>query len=141
MAPLRHAVISALISLPLLVYSATQSLEWNITYTTANPDGLFERRVMGVNGNWPPPPIELNFGDRLVLNVNNQLDDVVTGLHTHGLFQNGTNYYDGPVGVVQWYQNPIDSRHANIKAALHQARVWPTILQFSRMALIGSTLT
>lgn len=99
----RQAAILALSCFPLSVYSATQSLEWNITYTTANPDGLFERRVIGVNGKWPPPAIELNFEDTLVLNVNNQLGDVVTGLHTHGLFQNGTNYYDGPVGVVQWY--------------------------------------
>lgn len=26
---------------------------WNITYTTANPDGLSERRVIGVNDTWP----------------------------------------------------------------------------------------
>lgn len=26
---------------------------WDITYTTANPDGLFERVVIGVNGKWP----------------------------------------------------------------------------------------
>jgi iron transport multicopper oxidase len=29
-------------------------LWWNITYVeNANPDGLFERRVIGVNGTWP----------------------------------------------------------------------------------------
>jgi iron transport multicopper oxidase len=27
--------------------------DWNVTYTTANPDGLFERQVVGVNGAWP----------------------------------------------------------------------------------------
>jgi iron transport multicopper oxidase len=27
--------------------------DWNITYTTANPDNLFERKVVGVNGKWP----------------------------------------------------------------------------------------
>ena len=26
---------------------------WNISYTQANPDGLFERTVIGVNGSWP----------------------------------------------------------------------------------------
>ena len=100
---LRRAIIYVLCLLPVTVYSATQSLEWDVAYTTANPDGQFQRRVMGVNGKWPPPSIELDYGDRLVLKVNNQLGDVVTGLHAHGLFQNGTNYYDGPVGVVQWY--------------------------------------
>jgi iron transport multicopper oxidase len=101
---LQKVALLGLCSLPRLVFSATQSLEWDVAYTTANPDGLFERRVMGVNGQWPPPPIELDYGDRLVLKVNNQLGDAVTGLHAHGLFQNGTNYYDGPVGVVQWYE-------------------------------------
>lgn len=27
--------------------------DWNITYTNANPDNLYERRVVGVNGKWP----------------------------------------------------------------------------------------
>lgn len=27
--------------------------DWNITYATANPDNLFERQVVGVNGAWP----------------------------------------------------------------------------------------
>jgi iron transport multicopper oxidase len=27
---------------------------WNLTYVEhANPDGLYERRVIGVNGTWP----------------------------------------------------------------------------------------
>ena len=27
---------------------------WNLTYVNnANPDGLYERRVIGVNGSWP----------------------------------------------------------------------------------------
>jgi iron transport multicopper oxidase len=27
---------------------------WNLTYVdNASPDGLFERRVIGVNGTWP----------------------------------------------------------------------------------------
>jgi iron transport multicopper oxidase len=102
MASLSRAVIYLLCFIPVSVYAVTQTLEWDVAYTTANPDGQFERRVMGVNGKWPPPPIELDYGDRLVLKVNNQLGDAVTGLHAHGLFQNGTNYYDGPVGVVQW---------------------------------------
>ncbi|PLW24191.1 hypothetical protein PCASD_04495 [Puccinia coronata f. sp. avenae] len=27
---------------------------WNITYATANPNGLFERTMIGVNHTWPP---------------------------------------------------------------------------------------
>jgi iron transport multicopper oxidase len=100
------AVFSALICYVSLVHAATQTFNWNITYTTANPDGLFERQVIGVNGQWPIPPIQVNYGDRVIINVHNQLDNEQTSLHGHGLFQNGTNYYDGPVGVTQWYLSP-----------------------------------
>ena len=36
-----------------IVNAARVELNWDITYTTANPDGLQERRVIGVNGAWP----------------------------------------------------------------------------------------
>jgi iron transport multicopper oxidase len=36
-----------------LAQAARVVYDWNITYTTGNPDGLFERRVVGVNGKWP----------------------------------------------------------------------------------------
>ncbi|KAF7722838.1 hypothetical protein EC973_002640 [Apophysomyces ossiformis] len=74
--------------------------DWNITYTNANPDGLRERRVIGVNGKWPPPAIHVNLNDTLVINVHNSLDEP-TSLHPHGQFQNGTVWMDGPVGVTQ----------------------------------------
>lgn len=33
---------------------AVQELWWNITYVeNAMPDGLAERRVIGINGTWP----------------------------------------------------------------------------------------
>lgn len=90
-----------------LANAATKSLEWNITHTTANPDGRQNRRVIGVNGKWPPPTIELDEGDQFILKINNNLDGINTGLHAHGLFQKGTNYFDGAVGVTQWYQSLI----------------------------------
>jgi iron transport multicopper oxidase len=36
-----------------LAQAARVVYDWNITYTTANPDNLFERQVVGVNGQWP----------------------------------------------------------------------------------------
>ena len=36
------------------VLAGVQELWWNLTYVeNANPDNLFERRVIGVNGTWP----------------------------------------------------------------------------------------
>lgn len=81
--------------------SKTVTYNWNITWVRANPDGLFERDVIGVNGAWPCPQIEVEKGDRVVVNMYNGLGNQPTSLHFHGLFQNGTNVMDGPTAVTQ----------------------------------------
>jgi hypothetical protein len=90
-------------SLATAVQPATSTFQWEMSYVTAAPDG-FSRPVIGVNGKWPPPAITVSKGDQVVINVVNNLDDgeFVT-LHTHGLFQNGTNYMDGVDQLTQWY--------------------------------------
>lgn len=76
-------------------------LWWNVTYVqNANPDGLFERRVIGVNGTWPPPPIEVSTSDSLLVHVTNGIDKPAT-LHHHGMFFNSTSWMDGAMGVSQ----------------------------------------
>nr|AHZ58332.1 laccase [Auricularia auricula-judae] len=96
----------ALLSLVLLAAAATPGLGalvekwWDITFVNANPDGLFERRVVGVNGSWPPPPIELTVNDTLRVHATNKLDKPTT-LHHHGMFFNKTSYFDGALGVSQ----------------------------------------
>jgi iron transport multicopper oxidase len=75
--------------------------DFNITWTTSNPDGAFDRPTIGINNKWPIPPITANVGDRIVVNVFNQLGNESTSLHFHGLFQNGTSYMDGPSTVTQ----------------------------------------
>ncbi|KAI7905432.1 multicopper oxidase-domain-containing protein [Cokeromyces recurvatus] len=98
---MRFLAISLLVAVSTgLAQAARVVYDLNITYTTANPDNLFERRVVGVNGKWPPPSIEANIHDTLVMNVHNQLD-TYTALHTHGMFQNNTGWMDGPIGVTQ----------------------------------------
>ncbi|KAJ2159291.1 ferroxidase fet3 [Coemansia sp. RSA 552] len=78
-----------------LVQARTVVHDWNITYVTTNR-GLDQpaRRGIGVNNQLPLPVVEAEIGDTLVLNVFNSLD-VPTSLHAHGIFQRGTNYYDG----------------------------------------------
>lgn len=78
----------------------TVTYDFNVTWVMANPDGLAERKVIGVNGSWPLPTIEVDKGDRLVVNMLNSLDRD-TSIHFHGMFQNGTNYMDGPNMVTQ----------------------------------------
>ncbi|EPQ53867.1 ferroxidase [Gloeophyllum trabeum ATCC 11539] len=81
--------------------AAVHELWWNITYVyNAIPDGLAERRVIGVNGSWPPPPIEVSTNDTILLHALNSLDEVAT-LHHHGMFFNASTWMDGALGVSQ----------------------------------------
>lgn len=84
-----------------LIQAKTVTYDFNVTWVTANPDGLHAREVVGINGQWPLPVIEVDKGDRLVVNMYNGLGDESTSIHFHGMFQNGTNNMDGPSGVTQ----------------------------------------
>ena len=88
-------------SLLSLVHAETRTYHFDVGWVTRNPDGLFDRPVIGINGQWPIPRIEATVGDRVVVNMNNQLGNQSTSLHFHGLFMNGTNEMDGVVGVTQ----------------------------------------
>ncbi|KAJ1989181.1 ferroxidase fet3 [Coemansia umbellata] len=94
LAPLFALVLAALAA------SKDVTYYWDITYVQANPDGLKERQVIGVNNQWPPPPLHVSLNDTLVIEARNSLDTPTT-LHAHGMYQNTTNYYDGPYMVTQ----------------------------------------
>ncbi|MCJ1433270.1 hypothetical protein MMC27_002629 [Xylographa pallens] len=84
-----------------LVFAATVTYNWDITWVSVNPDSRHVRPAIGINGQWPCPTLNANVGDTVVVHVNNQLGNQSTSLHWHGLFQQGTNAMDGPVGVTQ----------------------------------------
>ncbi|CAL1708876.1 unnamed protein product [Somion occarium] len=91
------------------VLAGVQEVWWNLTYIQdANPDGLAPRRVIGVNGTWPPPPLDVNDTDILVVHTLNSLDKPAT-LHHHGMFFNSTSWMDGALAVSQCGIPPGDS--------------------------------
>lgn len=93
--------ILALLFLALSARAATVTYDFDIAWTTANPDRAFERSVIGINGQWPPPIMHANKGDTVVVHAHNGLKNVTTSLHFHGIFQNGTTHMDGAAGVTQ----------------------------------------
>ncbi|KAF9135877.1 ferroxidase fet3 [Mortierella sp. 14UC] len=97
-APVKTLAILA--GLSAAAHAAVVTYNWNITYVNTNPDGLMERRVIGINGQFPPPAINVTLNDTLVINVMNQISEPTT-LHAHGLFQTGNNQMDGPSMVTQ----------------------------------------
>ncbi|GLB39058.1 putative ferroxidase [Lyophyllum shimeji] len=95
----RSALLLCTLAAPVL--AGVHEIWWNLTYVeNANPDGLFERRVVGVNGTWPPPPMDVHTTDSLVVHVTNSLDAPST-LHHHGMFFNSTSWMDGAQGVSE----------------------------------------
>ncbi|KAJ5746212.1 hypothetical protein N7520_011394 [Penicillium odoratum] len=95
------ARLVALLTIFQCVQAKTVTYDFNVTWVMANPDGLFDRKVVGINGQWPLPPIEVDKGDRLIVNMYNGLGDKDTSIHWHGMFQNETNGMDGPSMVTQ----------------------------------------
>ncbi|KAI5968006.1 hypothetical protein CANMA_002774 [Candida margitis] len=84
-----------------LILSKTHTFDWEIGYVKANPDGLHERNMIGINNQWPNPTIRVKQHDRVVLNLYNGLPDRNASLHFHGLMQRGFNGEDGPEMVTQ----------------------------------------
>ncbi|KIY47458.1 ferroxidase [Fistulina hepatica ATCC 64428] len=81
--------------------AGVQEVWWNVSYAyDVNPDGLYPRRAVGVNGSWPIPPLVLSNNDSLVLHTTNSLDDAVS-VHHHGMFFNKSSWMDGAVGVSE----------------------------------------
>ena len=64
------------------------------------PDGV-NRSVLLINGSFPGPLLEADWGDTFEINVINNLDNEGTALHWHGFLQQGTPYYDGVPSVQQ----------------------------------------
>lgn len=54
-------------------YAETRYFDWNIGWVNANPDGLAERPVIGINGQWPLPLLNITRGDRVIVNAHNQV--------------------------------------------------------------------
>ncbi|KAK5164454.1 uncharacterized protein LTR77_009660 [Saxophila tyrrhenica] len=81
--------------------AATVTHDFNVGWVRGNPDGMAERSVIGINGQWPLPLLNFTKGDRVIINLHNKLGNQSTSAHFHGLYQNGTNDMDGPVGVTQ----------------------------------------
>jgi Multicopper oxidase len=80
----------------------TRSYNFVVSRATIAPDGV-ERSVLLVNGAFPGPTIEANWGDTIQVTVTNNIVGPVEGtsLHWHGLLQTGTPYMDGVPGIGQ----------------------------------------
>jgi len=58
----------------------TVTFDWNIGWVNANPDGLAERPVIAINGQWPLPILNITKGDRVIVNMHNQVRLIMQAL-------------------------------------------------------------
>ncbi|KAK7932433.1 Laccase-1 [Apiospora marii] len=83
--------------------SSPRTFDWEITeqdnYETA--DGRVLPKVMLINGQFPGPTLQANWGDDVVINVKNSLETNGTSIHWHGIRQLHNNIHDGANGVTE----------------------------------------
>ncbi|KAB8339135.1 hypothetical protein FH972_022071 [Carpinus fangiana] len=101
---------------------ARREYNWTIRDEEYNPDGVF-RPMMLINHQFPGPLIEINEGDTIVVNLEN-LAVNATSIHWHGLYQNGTNFMDGTVGVTQCPVAPGTSFTYEFKVPNQSGTYW-----------------
>ncbi|KAF4524249.1 hypothetical protein B566_EDAN008795 [Ephemera danica] len=63
-------------------------------------DGV-ERGVHTINRMIPGPSIQVCEGDRIIVDVDNRMQGIEVSFHWHGLWQRGTQYYDGVAMLTQ----------------------------------------
>ncbi|GJE96134.1 multicopper oxidase [Phanerochaete sordida] len=84
-----------------IIGQPTQTREYwfDVEEMNGAPDGVSKPMIV-VNGTFPGPTIEANEGDTVKVHVTNHISNRTT-IHWHGIFQNGTNYYDGVQGITE----------------------------------------
>ncbi|KAL8792760.1 MAG: hypothetical protein Q9195_004647 [Heterodermia aff. obscurata] len=80
----------------------TRHYEFVVSRAQLAPDG-YQKNMILVNGQFPGPLIQANWGDYIEVEVTNNIDGPKEGtsLHWHGLLQTATPWYDGTPGVQQ----------------------------------------
>ncbi|KAF5677530.1 laccase [Fusarium heterosporum] len=74
--------------------------DFTISRDLIAPDG-YELSTILVNGQFPGPLIEANWGDTVQVTVRNELEDEGVSLHWHGILQKSSPWEDGVPGVTQ----------------------------------------
>jgi FtsP/CotA-like multicopper oxidase with cupredoxin domain len=80
----------------------TRNYDWTISSQSCAPDGVTIDCVL-VNGQFPGPLVEANWGDWIEVKVKDNLTELEEGtaIHWHGFLQKGTQYMDGVPGYDQ----------------------------------------
>ncbi|CAK7564671.1 MAG: hypothetical protein SEPTF4163_002570 [Sporothrix epigloea] len=97
-----------------------RTYEFTISRGTLAPDG-YTKSMLLVNGGFPGPLIEANWGDTIQVTVHNNITgpEEGTALHWHGFLQQGTPWEDGAPAVTQCPIAPGTSFTYQFQATLY----------------------
>ncbi|CAJ2505023.1 Uu.00g124170.m01.CDS01 [Anthostomella pinea] len=103
--------------------NVTRYYDFNITRETVAPDGV-EVQLLLVNGEFPGPLMEANWGDWLEVTVHNNIPEEGSTLHMHGILQQETPWMDGVPGISQCPIAPYGTFTYRFKPDLYGASWW-----------------
>lgn len=101
----------------------TRNFDWTVTKQTCAPDGVNTTCAL-VNGQYPGPAIEANWGDTIRVKLTNNIEDEGTGIHWHGNLQKGSQPNDGVPGVSICPIAPGESFTYSFPAELYGSSYW-----------------
>ncbi|KAL2161030.1 hypothetical protein VTH06DRAFT_8743 [Thermothelomyces fergusii] len=98
----------------------TRYYDFTVSRASIAPDGYL-RDVLLVNGAFPGPLIEANWGDTIVVDVHNDISgpEEGTAIHWHGFLQHETPWEDGAPGITQCPIPPGKSYRYEFVASLY----------------------
>ncbi|KAF2811471.1 uncharacterized protein BDZ99DRAFT_384451 [Mytilinidion resinicola] len=98
--------------------NVTRYYDFTVSYMDIAPDGV-KKPGLVINGGFPGPLIEANWGDWIEVKVTNLLDDEGTTLHWHGILQTEAPWMDGVPAVQMCPIPPTKSFTYRFKADLY----------------------
>ena len=101
----------------------TRHYDFTVAQQDIAPDGV-KRPGIVVNGAFPGPTIEANWGDWIEVAVHNDLANEGTSMHWHGLLQQQTPWFDGVPSVMQCPIAPGSSFTYRFRADLYGSSFW-----------------
>jgi len=103
----------------------TRYYDFVISRQFLSPDG-YKKDSIVVNGQFPGPAIEANWGDWIVVRVHNNITGPAegTGIHWHGIIQKDSPWYDGVPGISQCPIAPGSSFTYRFQADVYGTSWW-----------------
>ncbi|KAH9875831.1 hypothetical protein IAQ61_003296 [Plenodomus lingam] len=103
----------------------TRYYDFTVARKWLSPDGYNKSSIV-VNGEFPGPAIEANWGDWVEVRVHNQITGPPegTGIHWHGILQRGSPWYDGVPGISQCPIAPGSSFTYRFRADVYGTSWW-----------------